>query len=102
MADALDQIEGLLKTMRDMGRHDAEIKALFGQISAGLADVVALLEKPREKDTSLAAALANLKLPAPVINVAPVVKSDLRELRIKLETNSRGEATGMILTRVER
>ena len=106
MADALDDIEKLLKSMRDAGRRDTEMAALFGRINVALTEIVDALNKPRaepaDNSAAIASALAGLKVPAPTVNMQPVLRADWKRLHVAIETNGRGEMTGMTLTRVEK
>lgn len=98
MADDLDRIEALLKRMRDAGKRDDEMRALFGQIHTALADIVDMLAKrppPADNSAAIAQALSKLQLPAPNVNVQPVVGNDWKRLRVDVQTNRAGDLTGM-------
>lgn len=65
MADAIADMERALRMLKDRGAEMAAFEATLQQISASLADIVGLMEKPDD----MAGALAGLKFPEPKVSV---------------------------------
>lgn len=106
MADVSKDLQQMLSTLLEASRRDAQITDLLGSIKQALVDGVSLLEqkaaaeKMEPKDgPDLAAALAGLKFPAPVVNF-PAAES-WTSLRVDAPVDSMGRPTGtMTITKV--
>ena len=57
--------------------------------------------EPADNSEAIATALSRLQVPAPTVNMQPVLRADWKRLHVAIETNGRGEMTGMTLTRTE-
>ena len=84
---ALDDIQTLLSAMQDRGAEMRTFEGLLGEISAALADILGLMEKPAaeraENDhlARLVAALTDMRPPEVKVNVQP---SDWKALSIDI------------------
>jgi hypothetical protein len=105
MAEDLDQIERVLKRLREAGKRDDQMEALLGRINVALSEIADAMNKPKaepaDNSEAIATALSRLQVPAPTVNMQPVLRADWKRLHVAIETNGRGEMTGMTLTRTE-
>ena len=78
--DTVASFEALLKRVQSHAQSEDLTGMLLGEISTALADILACMERPEKADDgaeaaaiakAVAVALAGLKFPAPVVNVAP-------------------------------
>lgn len=116
MADPLEQLTQALSNIRDMAATRNATASVLNQISASLADVVALLEKPhdkadaKEEAAAMAAAFAPLikGLPAPQVSVTTppatvTVQKDNagQQWRIEIERkNPSAPINALVITRL--
>lgn len=110
---ALDDIQKLLDAMKDRGAEMKTFEGLLGEISAALADIVGLMEKPKTESKAekneyapLVAAIKGITLnvpeqKAPVINMTmPDKPARKLKLSITVERHANGMAKSYAISEV--